>query len=234
VIGSVTGAVTSAALRAFTVLLVLAGWAAAESWTVQTVAVRDLREAQSVAADLDRLGFDAYTEYTMSRGLQYVRVRVGCFRDRGDADMFASLLAGWAVREAVVVERVPGAPTVGCLEREVGFVAPGAWRQRGPGVASFEVEVAGVHGVIRYQSGRWQLLQAPATEAIVDLRDEDRSFVQARGTPWPFVALRGTNGQGDLLLCPGTLLAEADGAAIVEHLGVVASCRLTPPGGGAS
>ena len=220
-------------LRAWTVALVLAGWAAAESWTVQTVAVRDLREARSVAADLSRLGFDAYTEYTMSRGLQYVRVRVGCFHARADADAFASLLADWAVREAVVVERTPDAPTAGCLEREVGFVAPGAWRQRGPGVAAFEVEVAGVPGVIRYQSGRWQLLQAPATEAIADRREEGRSFVQARGTPWPFVAMRRTDGD-DLLLCHGTLLAEADGAAIVEHDGVVASCRLTPPRGGAS
>ena len=227
------GSVTAVAIRAWTLLVVLAGWAAAESWTVQTVAVRDLREAQSVAADLDRLGFDAYTEYTMSRGLQYVRVRVGCFHARSDADVFASLLADWAVREAVVVERTPGAPAAGCLEREVGFVAPGQWRQRGPGVAAFEVEVAGVPGLIRYQSGRWQLLQAPATEAIADRAEEGVSFVQARRTPRPFVALRSTDG-AHLLLCHGTLLAEADGSAIVEHDGVVASCRLTPPRGDAS
>lgn len=220
---------TRVARRVWIVLVLLAGWAAAESWTVQTLAIRDLREARSVAADLGRLGFDAYTEYTMSRGLQYVRVRVGCFHARADAEVFATLLAGWAVREAVAVERTPGAPTEGCLEREIGFVAPGEWRQRGPGVASFDVEVAGVPGVVRYQSGRWQLLQAPATDAVTTRRDDGSAVVQARGTPWPFVALRGTAG-ADLLLCHGTLLAEVDGAAIVEHDGVVASCRLTPAG----
>lgn len=215
------------ARRVAIVLVLLAGWAAAEGWTVQTLAVRDLREARSVAADLGRLGFDAYTEYTMSRGMQYVRVRVGCFHARADADVFAMLLEGWAVREAVPVERTPGAPAAGCLEREIGFVAPGVWRQRGPGVASFEVEVAGVPGVVRYQSGRWQLLQAPATDAVTARRDDGSAIVQAEGTPWPFVALRDAAG-ADLLLCHGTLLAEVDGAAIVEHEGIVASCRLTP------
>lgn len=207
-----------------------AAWAAAESWTVQTVAMRDLREATSVADDLRRLGFDAYTEFTMANRLQYVRVRVGCFEERDGAEAMAALLRGWATRDAVVVERTPGAPARGCLVRDVGFVAPeGRWRQRAPGVASFEVEVAGVTGLVRYRGGRWQVLQAAADDALPIQVSTERRFVQVDGAPRPFVALREPD--GPLLVCAGRLLAEADGAAIVELDGVVSACRFARPDG---
>lgn len=212
--------------RAAVALLALAAAAvaAAQSWTVQTVAMRDLREATSIADDLRRFGFDAYTEFTMADGLQYVRVRVGCFESRDGAAAMAGLLRAWATRDAVVVERSPGAPARGCLVRDVGFVAPeGGWRQRAPGVASFEVEVAGVTGLVRYRGGRWQVLQAAADDALPIAVSTERNFVQADGPPRPFVARRDPG--GPLLVCAGRLLAESDGAAIVEQDGVVSACR---------
>lgn len=216
----------AAALLALTV----AALAAAQSWTVQTVAMRDLRDATSVADDLRRLGFDAYTEFTMANRLQYVRVRVGCFEGREGADAMADLLRGWAGRDAVVVERTPGAPARGCLVRDVGFVAPeDGWRQRAPSVASFEVQVAGVTGLVRYRGGRWQVHQAAADDALRIEVSTERRFVQVDGTPRPFVALRDPD--GPLLVCAGRLLAEADGAAIVEQDGVVTACRLVAPRG---
>ncbi len=207
--------------------LLLAAAALAHDWTIQTVAVRDLREAQAIAADLLRLRFDAYTEFTMANGRQYVRVRVGCFASREDAEAVAELLRGRATREAVVIERMPGAPARGCVVRDVGFVAPDGYRQRAPGVASFEVEVAGVAGLVRYRGGRWQVLQAPAAEALSTRVGAGRSFRQAEGVPEAFVTF--AHADGPLLACAGRLLAEVDGAAIVERSGVVSACRFGPP-----
>lgn len=218
-------------VAAFVAIVTLVAGALAEEWTVQTVAVRDLRLARSIADDLRRGGFDAYTEFTMgSDGFQWVRVRAGCYYDRADADAIATLLQSGVTREAVVVERTPGAPTDGCVEREVGFVVPGAWRQRAAGVAAFEVEVAGVTGLVRYQGGRWQVLQAPATEAVGDRSEAGGTFRQVDGAAGPFVRVR--TGAGERYLCAGTLLAEASEAAIVELDGVVSACRLTTPGVG--
>lgn len=201
--------------------------AGAEQWTVQTIAVRDLREATAISDDLVRRGFDAYTEFSMGSGRQWVRVRVGCFADRTAAAAVANLLRGWATRDAVVTERSEDAPARGCLVRDLGFVAPEAWRQLAPGVASFEVEVAGVTGLMRYQGGRWQVLQAPASDALPTSRSDERAYRQAEDVPRAFVAKE--HAGGEILVCPGRLLAEADGAAIVEHDGSVFACRFDPP-----
>lgn len=218
-------------------IVLVALWAVsdvrAEAWTIQTVAVRDLRVGQAIAAELADLGFDAYTEFVMSDGVQWVRVRVGCFFERADADGFAALLAGRYTRDAVVVPRTPGASTVPCLRREVGFVTPDAWRQTVPGAAAFEVEVAGVLGLVRYQGDRWQLLQEPATAALDVPASEDGPFEQASGLPVPFVH-RAPDGGPIRLVCAGRLLATTPDAAIVEHEGVVSACRLDGVDGGAS
>jgi hypothetical protein len=199
------------------------------AWSVQTVAVRDLRVADGIAADLVRLGFDAYTEFAMSdAGEQWVRVRVGCFLERADADAFARLLRERYVREAVPVPWSGGASGVRCLEREVGFVAPDGWRQQAPGLASFEVEVAGVRGLVRYRNGAWQVLQAPATEVPAAPVPEAGRFEAGSDTDPPFVLER--SAAGVRFVCPGALLAQAEDAAIVEWDGVVSACRWTTGG----
>lgn len=209
--------------------LLVAGTAigqAPSSWAVQTVAVRDLRLADAIAADLVRLGFDAYTEFAMSdAGEQWVRVRVGCFLDRSDADAFAQLLRERYVREAVTVPHSAGTAPAGCLERVIGFVAPDAWRQQAPGLPSFEVEVGGVRGLVRYRGGAWQVLQAPATEALAAPATAAGRFETRRDGSAPFVAER--TSAGLRFVCPGELLADADDAAIVELNGVVSACRWT-------
>lgn len=205
-------------------LLGIGSGAVAENWTVQTVAVRDLRVGDAIAAELASLGFDAYTEFVMSDGVQWVRVRVGCFFDRADADGMATLLQGRYTRDAVVVPRTPGISDVPCLRREIGFVTPDRWHQVLPGAAAFEVEVDGVLGLIRYQAGGWRLLQEPATEALDAVTSVGQgTFQEAPGMPSRFVARRLLDG-GLRIFCAGRLLAQTEEAAIVELDGVVSAC----------
>lgn len=216
-----------AVATAVAVLLWL-GAACAESWSVQTVALRDPGNAREVADALLARGFDAYTQEVTRRGERFVRVRVGCYHQRHGAEAIAALLRDWVGRAGVVVPRSAGADERACVHEEVGFVAPDGWLQRAPGVPSFEVAVDGVRGLVRYQSGRWQVLQAPATEALSPRDASDHGFAQASGPPRPFVSH--SHPDGRLLLCPGTLLAEAGDAAIVERDGRVLACRVDPPG----
>lgn len=223
-----------AAVAAALACLVASG-SLAQDWTIQTVAVRDLREAELFALDLTARGYDAYTEFTMSEeGLQYVRVRVGCFYGPGGAEAVASLLRAGATRDAVVVERSPGAPARGCLRRALGFVAPEEVHQPEPGVPTFIVEVAGVRGVIRFLEGRWRVLQDPAADAIPPAPPRESRFRQVEVSQRPYVRMR--HDDGDFFICPGRMLAETSTAAVVEDDGVVLACIWddeTPSGDGA-
>lgn len=197
-----------------------------ETWAVQIVALRDYDEARTVADDLIGLGFDAHTEFAMNDGRQYVRVRVGCYHAREDAEALAELLVSRATREAVVVPRTPEAPNRGCVGRDIGFVAPDTVRQPLPGSATFVVEVDGVRGMIRYRDSAWELLQEPAAEAIAPRPRGTPRFSQVPGAPRPFVRVR--DGEGRWTVCPGDLLAQTDSAAIVERDGVVMACQWRP------
>lgn len=212
----------------------LSGASLAEEWTVQTVAVRDLRQAHLAASELTDLGYDAYTEFTMGHdGLQYVRVRVGCFHGHSGAEAIAALLRS-VTREAVVVRRSQAAPARGCLRRLVGFVAPADLQQPEPGVATFIVEVAGVRGVVRFMEGRWRVLQEPAADALQPPnRQANVRFRQASRAGRPYVRLR--HEDGEFYLCPGRILAETADAVVVEDEGVVVACvwREPLPHGGA-
>lgn len=202
----------------------------AQDWTIQTVAVRDLRVAEHIAEDLVRGGYDAYTEFSMGDdGHQWVRVRVGCYHTRAGAEALAALLRDHASVEAAVVRRSPTAPARGCVRRVVGFRAPDpdAWTQPEPGVPIFVVEVAGVRGVVRYTAEGWRVLQEPATAALAPGSVAEPSFRQAGGVPYAFVEVR--HEDGPLHLCPGRLLAQVPEAAVVEHDDVVASCSWRPP-----
>ena len=202
----------------------LVSGAAAEGWSVQTIAVRDYQLATSVADDLRANGYDAYTEFSMADGVQWTRVRVGCFGDVRIAEAFARILREAGRAEAAAVERTAGAPTRGCVVRDVGFVAPDAWEQPVAGLPTFRVEVAGVSGTVRYDGRRWQVLQAPATEALTPREAAAGRFREANGTSEPFVVYE--HEEGPTLLCPGTLLASLENAVIVDDGGIVASCRL--------
>jgi hypothetical protein len=207
----------------------LAGAAWAQTWTVQTVALRDYQEARAVAADLEGLEFDAYTEFAMNDGRQYTRVRVGCYHARRDAEALAALLEARATDEAVVVPRTPGAPSAGCVRRNVGFRAPASYHQPIPGSATFVVDVGDVRGMIRYRDGRWELLQEPAAQALAPAPAEPEAptrFAQVAGAEPAFVRVRA--GGDAWIACPGQLLAQVARAAIVEQGDVVVACIWTP------
>lgn len=143
-------------------LLTLCGAAAAERWTVQTIAHRDFRNAQSVQQELIALGFDAYVDFATSGGVQFARVRVGCFDSREAAVRFAEGLAGSVTREAVAVplEIASGFNPNYCLRREVGFIVPESWRQLEAGHrVVFEVTTLGNRALIVHDGRSWRLYQ---------------------------------------------------------------------------
>ena len=195
-------------------------------WAVQTVALRDLREAQSAAADLRAAGFPAFTEFTMAEGLQYVRVRVGCWSTREGAEAVAGLLLAGFAREAVAVPHSPESPRA-CVHLDVGFLTPSAWEALFlPGEApTFRVELAGHVGHIRHDGERWAVLQGNGTP-------------EPRRVP-PLVAPYRAGDIGGnavvfddrdppgLLLCPGRLLGQVGDVAVVAWTNAVVACR--PP-----
>lgn len=196
------------------------------TWSVQTVALRDYREAAGVAAGLRLHGLDAYTEFTMQGGLQYVRVRVGCTDEREVADAWAALLARSLVAEAVVVPMEGASPLdVACVAAEVGFRKPARWTLvSGPSeVPVFEVEVAEHLAYLSFDGLIWRVWQetAPAPVAasaprVVAARLDGRDVV------------RSADG---VLLCPGRLLAGIGDAAVVELGDAIVACRPVEAGG---
>ncbi|MDZ7800711.1 MAG: SPOR domain-containing protein [Trueperaceae bacterium] len=212
---------------AWSCALLLAGTAWAQTWTVQTVALRDYQEARAVAADLERMEFDAYTEFAMNEGRQYTRVRVGCYHARRDAEALAELLRTRATDEAVAVSRTPGAPAAGCVRRNVGFRAPESYHQPIPGSATFVVDVGDMRGMIRFRDGRWELLQEPAAQALAPTRPgASTRFAQVADADPAFVRVR--EERDTWIVCPGRMLAQVARAAIVEQGGVVVACIWTP------
>jgi len=207
---------------------VVAAQTPVDAWTVQTVALRDLREARAAAAELRTLGLDGYTEFAMSQGKQYVRVRLGCFQDRETADAMARVLRGRVTKEAVSVQLTLGAPVRGCVERQVGFIKPSRWQPDGAGVGDFHVEVAGQRARVVYAGTRWAVLQAndlsPARSWPVRLRARQTKLA---GRPAVAVELDA----GSVVLCPGTLLGVVGDAAIVEEEASVVACRWRSIGG---
>lgn len=203
-------------------VLYLALASAQESWTVQTVALRDLREARGMAAELQLHGLPAYTEFTMQSGLQYVRVRVGCYLDRDVAEAWAELLRSHLTQEAVpVVMDEPPPPGMDCVVADVGFRKPEAWTQVSAvgELPVFEVLLGGHQAYLRFDGERWRVWQGrpPAPAPLPEAANAHGRQRWGR----PVVEL----GSG-ALLCPGQLLAGLRDAAVVEWGDVVVACRL--------
>lgn len=198
-----------------------------EAWSVQTVALTDVAQAEAVAGTLRDASLPAYVQAVVRDGVTWHRVRIGCFGAEGDARRVADLARAAGATAAAVVPS-EGAPAgVPCVAREIGFVAPDAWRQRAAGVPSFTVEVDGVQGVLRYADAGWQVLQAPAGEAVRDRPASEARFAQAGPPDAPYVTWLG--GPAPSPVCRGALLAQTDAAAIVRTGDTVAACRVRPP-----
>ena len=223
--------------RGWTALL-LAGWiawggaaSAQAAWTVQTVAVRDLREANTEVARLSALGLAAYTEFTMLDGLQYVRVRVGCF-DRENAERWAALLRFGVAREAVAMPMDALPPVdVACVAVDVGFRKPAAWTldSRPDEQPTFRVEVAGHDAYLRYDGAGWRLWQAvaPPPEPLAPGSGAGSGFAGPGGA----VVHGATLGGQDIVrhaawgaLCPGRLVATIGDVGIVDQGDAIVAC----------
>jgi hypothetical protein len=209
-------------------LLATAGSALAQgSWSVQTVALRDFREAQGIAAGLRVHGLPAYTEFTMQGGLQYVRVRVGCTSEREVAEAWAVLLTRSFVAEAVAVPVDGPLPAgVACVAAEVGFRKPARWALvSAPGdMPVFRVEVVDHVAYLGYDGLIWRVWQGMAPTPVA--------------APAPRVAAARLEGRDVVrsadgsLLCPGRLLASVGDAAVVELGDAIVACRPVVTGGG--
>jgi hypothetical protein len=203
----------------------------APGWTVQVVALRDFREAQAAVTELKVLEFDAYTEFSMLEGQQYVRVRTGCFTTRDGAEALATVMRGRVTAEAEAVEITPGAPVRGCVEEDVGFLNSYDWElmSRSTGVPSFRVTISGVIARLVHDGRRWTVLQGdgePQAERASDAATA--RIVQRRVGGTPFAALDSL--PGPVLLCPGTLVTTVADVAIVERTDVIVACRMLVPG----
>ncbi len=202
-------------------------WALAQDdgWSVQTVALRDLREAERVAAALRYAGFPAFTEFAMTDGLQYVRVRVGCWSSRDGADGVAALLlAGAYAREAVVVPQA-SRPPWGCTEVDVGFLTPSNWSalHASDEIPTFRVELAGHVGHLRHAGDRWQVLQGDARPDPVAV--EAPAWAYRDGELGGGAVVFDDRGAAPVLVCPGTLIGQVEDVAIVTWEDAVVACR---------
>lgn len=203
------------------------GGTGAGRWTVQVVALRDYREAQLVAFELRALGLDAYTEFAMQDGLQFVRVRIGCFEDRDAALATAAAIRGRLTSDAQPVEFTDGGHASACVEHRVGFIDDYEWRFLGveQGVASFEVIVVDKLARVAHDGSRWALVQdggelpEAATSAVT-------AFSQRVHGGLSLVTAR-VAGE-DLVVCPGALIASSGAWAIVDRGDAVVACRLVP------
>ena len=216
-------------LAALLMALGLMGVAAAQEWTVQTVALRDLRQAQTAVAQLRALGFDAYDEFAMSAGRQFVRVRVGCYDDRSAAQAAANALAGHVTRQAVAVTLSPTAKVTRCVQEEVGFLKPASWKRvdRSDGLPAYQVVVAGRSARLVFGGNGWRVVQAGATTTVAAASTGAATFESARpgGAPWVGEELA----TGLRLLCPGTLVASVGSSVVVERSDEVVACRFMAP-----
>ena len=200
-------------------------------WSVQTVALRDWREAQSTAESLREHGFDAFTEFAMDGGLQFIRVRVGCYTTREAAEIMAEALRGRITEAAVVVEATPGAPVVGCVKMDVGFLKPVTLDEVDEvGLApAFRVVVAGVEAHVTHTGQRWRVLQEGDSVPRVDPALPSVRCSQSSLGGVSLIAMDGPTGR--VILCPGSLLDSVGGVAISEQGEALVACSLESMGG---
>lgn len=194
-----------------------AGW-----WTVQTVALRQVAEAEVEAERLRGRGFPAYTESTFRDGREFIRVRVGCLGDREVADAWSRVLLAGITAAAVPVPIEGAVPlSVPCVAVDIGFRKPERWalvseRDQHP---TFAVEVAGVTAYLRYLASGWQFGQGAApvplpldpVAAVSSVRELEVAGVAVTVSSAGF-------------LCPGSLLATFGEVAIVDAERAVVAC----------
>ncbi len=200
-----------------------------ELWTVQTVAYPDYRQAVETADELRAMGLDSYTEFTMHEGMQYTRVRVGCFLQRHGAEALAALLAGNVTREAVAQPLTEGAGVSFCVSDDVGFVKPDQWEVvvNAPAQIAFRVQLRGHTGYVHMSGTEWRMLPELAT-LPAQVGAQSSRFEQLTFGGVQMIRMR--FGVERLLVCPGRLIWQDAFVAVVERDRTVSACVVRPVG----
>lgn len=198
-------------------------------WTVQTVALRDYRQAQDTAVRLQEHGFPAYVEFAMNDGHQYSRVRVGCFTARDGARALAEILRSGITKDAVVVEASTEFRNSGraCTEFQTGFMKPASWEYVGNNTeyAVFEVNIGDITAFVTHNGDAWHVMQAGEELSDVTLADRSADWSQ-RALPGVQQALVMKHLEGSWwYACRGNLLGVFRDVAFVETSRAVVSCR---------
>jgi hypothetical protein len=192
----------------------------AQQWTVQTVAFRDYRDAQAAVQQLQALGFEAYVEFSNgSDGLQYARVRVGCFDTQETADLTVQRLIGIYTKEAVSVPLSAGAPVPYCVRREVGFVTPTQWYTYFTTAteATFMVVLEEKQAFIKHDGTTWQVGQNLSEIGITTVPPSvgtNGYFSEAAASPFPQILYRSDI---TLFLSQGKLLWQKGNVALIQE-----------------
>lgn len=204
-------------------LLLAAGTAAAQQWTVQLAAYQDYRQATSQIAELLELGFDAYSEFAMQEGEQYSRVRIGCFETREAAVSFARDLRGRVTADAVAQPIGSLSGPRACVQWDTGFVKPARWRTLRSGTdIVFRVERGGQVGYLQHDGAAWRFDRSLPSEPGTAAPDGAR-FRQVEAGGVGLVQVRLSDGT-PLNVCGGRLLWQHGYIAVVERSSTVIAC----------
>jgi hypothetical protein len=193
------------------------------SWTVQTAAFIDYRQASMQVGELLAMGLDAYVEFAMSDGTQYARVRIGCFAGRDAAETFARDIRGRLTAEAVAQPLNQGAAVAACVSWDPGFIKPPVWRVERVGAdIVFAVEVGGLTGYLQHAGGRWRFSHSVPTPPTVTHTVSPRfREVHSGGLSLVQTTL---DGGTTVTACAGDLLWQRDRVAVVERASRVIAC----------
>lgn len=208
---------------AFTALLLMLQAGMTENWTVQTAAFHDYRQASEQVSELRELGFDAYSEFTMQEGRQYVRVRIGCFTSREAAVSYAGDIRGRITAAAVAQPISAGASGRPCVQFDPGFVKPHRWELLRQGAdVLFRVELAGQVGFLQHDGASWRFLHEPPAQPTANA-DGKQQFRQVRigGLKMAQAQLRDAS---LLNACGGSILWQHGSTVIVERASSVIAC----------
>jgi SPOR domain len=192
----------------------------AQQWTIQTVAFRDYRDAQAAVQQLQALGFEAYVEFSNgSDGLQYARVRVGCFDSQETAALTVQRLIGVYTKEAVAVPLSAGAPVPYCIRREIGFITPTMWYTYFTTAteATFMVDLQGKQAFLKHDGAVWQMgknLSEVGVTAVPPSVGTSGYFSEVAASPFPQILYQS---EVSLLISQGKLLWQKANVALVQE-----------------
>lgn len=192
----------------------------AQQWTIQTVAFRDFRDAQAAVQQLQTLGFEGYAEFASgSDGLQYARVRVGCFDSKETAELTVKRLVGSYTKEAVAVPLSSGAPVPYCIRREIGFITPTTWYTyfTTTNEATFMVDFQGKQAFLKHDGSSWSMgqnLSEIGLSSVPASVGTTGYFGEVAASPYPQILYRS---DVIILVSQGRLLWQKGNAVVVQE-----------------